>query len=1092
MGRRFSSLLPLIGGLLFILLPATQAQSIQGSILGSVRDPSGAAVPGASVTLTNEGTNDLRTQSTDAAGDYRFAGIQPGAYRVSVEAAGFQMYVQRGINLDSSQIRRIDAEMRVGDIATAITVEGGAISQVETETATLSNVKEARDFGQLPLSPMGRGWNNIAIAVAGVQSQSGFQVNGARDTANNFTADGVSVNDIVSSRQTANGFVGDVDTIAELKVMTANNSAEFAQVAQFSAVTKSGENREHGSIYWGNYNSALSARKWQDRSGPSFENFNMFSVTNGGPVFIPKLYDGRNKTFYFFSYGGGRYRTGARTETSIPPMAFRQGDFSSLLPDIRIVDPLSGVPFINNQIPQNRISPVTAAVQSISYPAPNMPGQGDLGLINNYYADPGGQYDGDNLSVRIDQKLSERNNLFVRTGFTINNKDTWMGPLNNGYGDGWWGNHPARNVTISDTHTFTPTIVNEAKLGFSRDYAFWFAPNWGEDVQLGIQGIANPAHDPAISGMPDFGFDGSNWFQGTGTWANGDSQAQNTYQFIDNLSWFRGRHNIKFGMDFRLYQINDQSKPQNMRGQFSFDDRLSGFNYANFLLGMPSGASLAIPRPNAYVRSAQQGYYVQDEFKLSQRLTLTFGLRYEYQRPWKEKFNRMFNFDAASGSLITAGSSMPTDLVPAVAETLPIKTAAQAGFPIGGLTRPDRNNFSPRMGLAFRPFGDDQTVVRAGYGWYTSMMPGLLALSATGGPWQSTQYFRILNNEPSIRFPAPFAGTADYAGMDSTQGVNPTFPQERTQQWNVSVGRQIWKTAIDVAYIGTKADHLPFNQDLNLPYPSTAPFDWDSRPYSRFSSVRMIQNGSSSVYHGMTIQADRRMAMGFKFNVNYTLAKALTNGDLNSYNAGFTQNQWNTRLERSDDLNIRRQTLIFNYIYELPFGKGKPVLADARGVLNQLVSGWQAAGITSMLTGARLSPSFSGEDPANTDQWSGRPDRIGDGNLDAGEMRGNIQSRRPIFDKSAFVTPVTGRGYYGNSARGILTGPGTVLWNMVLSKSFALPWEGTRLQFRSELFNAFNHANFRAPSTNITSSGFGLVTGAGAARRILFGLRLEF
>ncbi len=1068
------------------------AQSTQSSILGNVRDSAGAPVAGAAVSLINEGTNDERRQMSDEAGDYRFSGILAGVYRVSIEMAGFKARITHGITVNVSDIKRVDATLEVGDVATSVTVAGGSVAHIETETATLSNVKTAQDYADLPLSVYGRGWANVTNVVAGVQASSGFEVNGARDTANNFTSDGVSVNDIISSRNTPNGFSGDVENFREVKVMTANNSAEYAQVAQFSAISKSGENTPHGSVYWGNYNSFTSARSWQDPTSPGFENFNQYMANNGGPVYIPHIYNGKNKTFYFFSYSGAKYRTGSRAQISVPPSAFRSGDFSSLLPDIKIVDPLTGIPFPGNKIPANQISPVSSAVQDLIYPNPNLPGQGALGLVNNYYADPGGRWDSDVYSVRIDQKVSSRNDLFVRVGLTINNKDTWPGPLLSGYG-GWKGNHPGRSVVVSDTHTFSPTVVNELKLGFNRDYGYWFDPNYGPNVvgAIGLLGIANPSNDPALWGMPDFEIGGSNGFQGTGTWANGNSQAQNTYQFTDNLSWFHGRHNLKFGLDIRRYQINDQQKPQNIRGGFNFDDQLSGFAYANFLLGYPSSATLAVPRPNAYPRSTQQGYYVQDEFKLSPRITLTLGMRYEYQSTWADKYNRMFSFDINSGQLVTAGTTVPTDLVPAVAASLPIVPASQAGFPTNSLMYPDRNDWSPRAGLAFRPFGNDRTVIRLGYGLFTSMWPGLLALNATGGPWQSTRSFYIVNNQPSIQFPDPFKTTSDFSGLQSVSALSPRFPHERSQQWNVSIGRQIWKTAIDIGYVGTKNANIPFNQDLNLPLPSTTPFNPANLPYPLFSYVGFTQSGASSIYHGFTIKADRRVGRGLTFNANYTWAKALTDANLREYATGFDQNQWTRSLERGDDPNIRRQVLVFSYIYELPVGRGRLLLGNASSFLNQIVSGWQVAGITTMLTGPRISPYFSGVDPANTNQFSGRPDRIGDGNL-SGSMDDRIETHQPIFDQSAFVVPEAGRGYYGNSARNILTGPGTITWNLAAAKNFYFFGERARAQIRCELFNAFNHPNFYSPDTDITSSAFGLVTGANSGRRVQLTGRIDF
>ncbi|MCZ2078054.1 MAG: TonB-dependent receptor [Bryobacteraceae bacterium] len=1071
-------------------------QATQGSILGNVTDATGATVPGAVVTIRNEGTNFTREVRTDDSGDYRVSGLEPGNYEVTITNQGFKTFKQTKVDVVANQIKRINAALEVGDVSTTVTVEGGT-AQVETETATLSNVKTSRDFTELPLSIYGRGWANITNVTAGIQSQQccAFLANGARGSGVNFTTDGIYFMNTITSSQGPNGFSGEIEFIQEVKVMTANNSAEFAQVSQFAAVSKAGTNELHGSLYWGNFNNKFSARQWQDTQKPEFTNHNMFAITNGGPVYIPRLYDGRNKTFYFFSYGGARYRVGSRTRVSLPTPAFRQGDFSSIANLVTIVDPLNGQPFANNRIPANRISPVSAALQDIIYPDPNQPGLGDYGLTENFYADPGGRYDSDVYSIRGDQKISDKNFLYSRVGLTINNKDSYPGPLKDGYGPGaWQGNHPARSVVISDTHTFSPAVVNEVKLGYSRDFGYWFDTNYGRDVlsQIGLQGISNPGNDPAIGGMPSLSFGGSVGFAGTDTWANGNFQAQNTYQLIDNISWYRGRHNLKMGFDVRWYQINDQSKPQSMRGAFSFDDQLSGFNYANFLLGYPSFATRSIARPNAYPRSSQYMFYAQDDFKVSPRVTLNYGLRYEYQTPWVEKFDRMFKFDPTRASLVTAGDTLPTDLVPAVAATLPIISAAEAGYPVRSLMKTDSNNITPRLGLAVRPFSDASTVVRLGWGLYSQMWPGSIGLGNTGGPWQSQEVFFIEGNTPAIRFPNPFLTTSEFAGLQSVRGLSPSFPTERTQQWSASFGRQIWQTAVDIAYVGTSVKNIPYTEDLNLLAPSTIPYNSARRPYQLFNSVNFVQTGGSSIYHGLTVTANRRMGDGLWYNVNYTWAKALTDTDLGNFAQGAQQNQYQRFLERADEQRHRRHQLRFSYVYELPVGRGKPLGGNIPAVANWVIGNWNVSGITTFLTGQVLSPAFSGTDPANTNQYGGRPDRIRDGNFDSGQMRDRIKSREPIFDSSAFVRPETGRGFYGNSARYILIGPGQMTWNTVLSKNFPIAEERARLQFRWEMFNALNRPNFYNPNTNLQSGAFGLVTGADSARSMLFGLRLDY
>lgn len=1074
--------------------PTLSAQSTQGSIVGLVTDPSGAGIAGASVQVVNQGNAYLRETQTGASGDYRVSGVEPGIYRVVVTAPGFNALEQKDVDVVSGQVKRVDAGLKVGEVNTTVTVEGG-VSQIETESATLSNVKTARDFAEQPMSVFGRAWSNVVHITAGVQSSSGVEVNGARDTGNNFTADGISVNDIVSSRFTPNGFSGDIESFQEIKVITANSSAEYAQVAQFSAVSKSGSNELHGGLYWGNFNNEFSARRWSDREKPAFTNHNMFMVNGGGPVFIPKFYDGRNKTFWYGSYSGARYRVGNRSYLIVPTSAMRNGDFSAFLDGIPLTDPLnSQLPFANNVLPTSRISAISQTVQGMLYPDPNLQGVGEFGIDENFTSDPGYHFDSDVYSFRGDHRISENNFLFARVGITKTNGDTIAGPLKNGYGPGsWLGNVPGRSLVVSDTHTFTPALVNELKLGFNRTVFENSDFNFGRDVQslLGIQGIGNPGNDPGIRSMPEFYFDGIIPVAAS-TDFNFSSSAQNTYQILDNVSWFTGRHTIKFGIDIRHLQVNDKGQPLSSRGSYYFDDRLSGLAYSNFLLGYPSGSYLGIARPAAYVRSNTYGFYWQDEIRLHTKVTLNVGLRYDYQTPWSEKFRRMFTFDPTTGNMVVAGSKMPTDLVPAVATTLPIVTASQAGLPEKTLMYGDKNNWSPRIGLAIRPFGDTTTVIRAGVGAYTQFLPGLTGTGATGGPWQSEQAFNLEDSDiASIRFPAPFATTSEFSGLQSISGLNARYPNERTYQWNFSVGRQFWGTAIDVGYVGTKAQNIPYAENLNLLHPSTIPYSDSRRPYPRFSSATITSPGGSSIYHGLTIQADRRLSRSLIFNVNYTWAKSLSDVNLRSSSAGAQQNQYQRYLERADDNNIRRQQLRFNYVYQLPVGRGQQFLSSMGAVPNAVLGGWELVGITTFYTGPRLSPAFSGSDPANTNQYSGRPDRVADGNL-SGDMGDMIRARQPIFDRSAFVLPVSGRGYYGNSARNILTGPGLSNWNIGIHKNWMLPGESAKLQFRWEMFNAFNRVNFNTPTTNIQSGSFALVTSSGAARSMLFGLRLDF
>lgn len=457
-------------------------QSVQGTVLGLVTDARGAVIPGATVEVINRDTSFTRTVTTDSTGHYRVPSLEPGTYSVTASFTGFKKWESDPFSLVTSQIRRVNVVLEVGSARTTVTVSAGAGTAVETETASLSNLHTAKEWTEMPLSIYGRSFVNIARVTAAVQNANGqYVVNGATDKSNNFTIDGITHSDMVNGRVSPDNFDLDVDGIQTIKVQTANNSAEYGQVAQFSAYSKAGTNQYHGSAWWGNFNSYFSTRDFFDRTSqkPSFTNNNEFAATFGGPVRIPKIYNGKDETF-FFTYGGQRYRVGQRSYFSVPTNAFRNGDFSALLADpnnqVIIRDPQTGTPndpstwqpFPNNIIPANRISSVSNTLQKMLYPAPNRPGTGAFGVGGNYTYDPGYQYNGDIFSVRVDQKISARNTMFARLGITTHNEDISRGYLIDGLDGNYHGNIPGHFFVISDTHSFSPALVNEARIGITR------------------------------------------------------------------------------------------------------------------------------------------------------------------------------------------------------------------------------------------------------------------------------------------------------------------------------------------------------------------------------------------------------------------------------------------------------------------------------------------------------------------------------------------------------------------------------------------------------------------------------------------------
>lgn len=617
-----------------------------------------------------------------------------------------------------------------------------------------------------------------------------------------------------------------------------------------------------------------------------------------------------------------------------------------------------------------------------------------------------------------------------------------------------------RLAAVSDTWTISPRLVNEMKLGFARGYNPREGELSGQEIidLLGIQGV--PRQPVSVRNLPIVSI--SN-FHTAGQVAK-QAPAENTFQGIDQITYIRGRHTVKSGVEYRPQQYNDYIWP--MFGSYSFTNRFTGYSYSDFILGIPHGTGRTHDRPPQSSRYWFLSGFLQDDFKVSPRLTLSYGLRYEYNSPPVDTYDTICGFDPRSGSIVVPTEKIITQYVnPLFPKEIPIITAAQAGVPTRSLRRGDKNNFQPRFGFAWRPLGNNATVIRGGYGVFNDdLTADLFSMNVYGGPFRVSESYTnsISAGQPLLTFTNPFLGRGALGAVD-LGGIDPNLRNPQAQQWNLTVERDLaFNTGLRISYIGTKATRLIYGRNINQPPASTLPFSQSRRPYPLINSIVMRENGANQIYNALSVEARRRWDRGLVFQAAWTWAKNLTDADeVGTTEGGPTlENTYDRRRDRGDQQYSPRHRLIVNAIWELPVGAGKRFL-NVRGPADWILGGWQLSGTYAAQGGEYLRPSFSGSDPSNTNTYGGTPDRIGNGNLPR-----SIRTIDRWFDASAFTVPPKGR--FGNCGRGVIEGPGHQVMNLGLFKSFRTT-ERSSLRFQATFTNALNHPNFGNPNMNISS-----------------------
>lgn len=1121
-------------GLILWGIPA-RAQSTFGSILGTVKDATGGVLPNATVKITNIDENTVRSVTSNSNGDYEALNMKPGRYKLEVSATGFQGFSTTEVTLAARQALRIDPTLSAGQVTEQVNISSNA-GAITTETQTISSSFGQQKIMNLPANYRAAGSTSPYILIAalpGVQgdNNNNFSIQGALPSQSQFSVDGISTTNVTGNGPLQQAFPS-AESISEIKVQAVGNAAEYGQVGDVTTVSKSGTNEYHATAFWFHQNRALDAKAYGALTKPQRIG-NDFGGSGGGPVRIPKLYNGQDKTFFFGTFEGFRFPRGKTIQNTVPTQAMRNGDLSA--EGVIVRDPLTGLPFAGNRIPDNRISPIAKALLTL-YPLPNA-GNAGKQSVANYITNASNSLNSNQYDIRVDHYLTKKQSLFGRWTWKNVNEDSPFGlslPSNTNF------DH-YRLLVVSHNYTITPSLLNEARFGLTLNNNGRTFPFDGRKFtnSLGLRGIGP---DFPFNGLPDISFSGdtTNLDRDRG---DGTSQSR-TFQFNNNVTWTKGRHTMKYGLDIRWIRA---ATPLGFigadnYGNFFFDGSFSGSDFGDFLLGIPIQTSYAIIQQDNDGRARHYHFFGQDSFRVSQKLTLEYGLRYEYHPAYTDASGNIGNFDPSvprSGlvvyptgkeSLLAQGFLKSFNACPGPnangAPCTPVVSAKDAGLP-EGLRRVPKLRFLPRFGFAYRPFSDDKTVVRGGVGAYNGTVLGNIFFSLTGTLQSDVREFTNLNTagQPIFQWPQIQTGgsgisTSDFGTASFRTANSIDYKDPYSVQWNLSVDRYVgFGVGVRISYIGMKTTQLAWAPDLNQMNSSTQfainrPLS--DRPFPNWGIIFTRASGASAFYNAMQIEANRRFANGLTFNSTYTWAKNLAdNGGPSSggfpgeTGGGRAADLYNRQAEYGNDYATRRQRSISTLVYDLPIGKGRKFAASIHPAVNAVIGGWQLSSILLLQTGAHLTPNLSGVDSSGSGSGLSRtqhPDRVGDGNL-------SNPTRDQWLDVNAFVcpglsvrtscrigvNPLTDArpiGRFGTAGVGIITGPGTINLSLGLNKAFYLT-ERIKLEAGASFTNVANHVNLADPNLTITSSGFGRITSArtselGGSRTGQVTMRLSF
>lgn len=1045
------------------------------SLVGNVIDASGKSVQGAKVTAIETGTGDTYTVTTNEQGYYSREFVRVGKYDITVEQPGFQKVTKTGIIVNINQNVRTDFSLSVGAVTQSVTVEA-EVTAIKTDDATVSEIISTRAVADLPLS--GRNPMMLATMTPGVllgpkSNPTGnppgmdFIGAGTREIQNSLAMDGISIaNNLITNTPTRPM----VETIQEVEVQTGTYSAQYGAYlgVHINMVTKSGTNQIHGAAVEFLRNQVLDARTFFTLPTPANPTAskpplrqNQFGIEFDGPVMIPKLYNGRDRTFFMASYEGFRVVQATTNLSTQMPAAFFSGNFAAVpgssITGGAIRDPLNNTPFPGNIVPTNRISPVTLRLQQY-YPATNLPG-----LASNLSVPVPGTNRYNQTVDRIDHNIGNNIRLYVRAHW-----QSWSGVSSNQIPvNGTTTPTDTMNYGVGYTHTLTPNLVNDLRVG--RNFfktatvnPFSVAGNKTAGTELGIPGFNGDSifDNP---GIPDFNITGFNGLvSGSTNWYQNDS----TNQLSDQISWNRGSHNIMAGLEFRRLATG-RAAVNSSRGTFTFNGTQSGYAPADFVLGNPVSFATAGPLIRGRVASWRNGFFVLDKWQASRKLTINYGLRYE--------------LPLVPYTINGVASILNAD-----------QSALIVGTPGMRLIAPNHDNWAPRLGIAYR--FNEKTVFRAGGGiYYNPNQTNSYTFLNTNPPWSPIFQCQWSAGLPTLSLSNPFAVPAACPLPGSNSGaliVTPpeAQPTQRMNQWSASLQRQLWNAGgVELQYLGSHSYHLDRSFYNNTPAPGPGAVN-SRRPNRLFGPIRTIANDLIANYESMSVIFRQRASRGLQMLASYTWSHTTdVSTDSNGGGAPMNPHWWKADYGNSN-WDIRHR-LAASFVYDIPF------FAVSNPLVKGIFTGWQANGIITIQSGLPFNV-LTGTDTANTSaQGVYRPNLVKTATANCG--RGHLIG---CIDASAFTVndlyPIVPTNFaYGNAGRNLVRYDGVETVDFSLFKNFPIK-ERFKFQFRFESFGLFNHTNFAAPGSTINTSAFGNVTGTNTltpgGRNIQLGGKLMF
>jgi hypothetical protein len=1039
------------------------AQSTTGTLTGTVRDTSGAVIAGAEVRVTNVGTGAALTTKSNDVGDYVMPNLPPSTYNIHAEMSGFRSVEVQQIRLLTSQTVRTDINLEPGALEQSINVEAQA-PVVNSETSSLANNVDTHAVVTLPLN--GRTLDRLILITPGntSDSPSNPKLGGSLHWGGNyFTIDGSAFNDLGNggaaySYQTNLSTTPSVDTIQEYKIETNNAKAENEGSSAISIITKSGTNDLHFSLFEFNRNRFAAAKQFfaTGQPKPAF-NRNEFGATAGGPII-------KNKTFFFGSYEGMRQRTAATPFLALGTAAMRRGDFSGLA---AIRDPLSDSVFPNNQIPAGRLNPQAQKLLEF-VPLPNTPGSGAAGTGNNYVTSVGNVIDVNRYSIKIDHNFNSLNSISAVLTYSKGSPYFVALGTPENYGNFGDGGYITKGGSIGYNRTFTPTILNEARYSYFNHASIRI----GQNTDFNPATIFPQLYQPLpIGGLPNVSITG---FAGIGDSGGSARAPQITQQITDNLSILHGAHTFKTGIDIGFGRIStNPGAGGSSFGSFSFNGRYSGNPFADFVLGYPVNAARTTPFITNLLYNTRYGVYAQDDWKVNSKLTLNFGVRYSLQTQTQERDGSFSNFDFGNGQYVvrTEGGQLPRLAIPRLLEAYPYVGSEKNGWG-SDVILADHNNLAPRFGFAYRPFNDNKTVIRGGYGIFYNIIPvyiGIRQISLNNVPFVLSENFEAAaGNVPSLTLANPFPGAGTLSANPSITAVNRQIRNTYAQQFNFTIEREILSgTGLRVSYVGNKGTRVPwYNYNRNLPVVQKAGTIQSNRPYQPWADITTLDTNGNSITHQLQVEAVRRYSRGLFLQASYTWNKTLDNVPI----VGGPQNPYDAAADRGNGDSIRPQVFYLSATYDLPLFK------------NTVFGGWQIASIAQLRAGVPFSVGFS---PTQAGWYASRADVV------SSDLYPANQSIENWFNPAAFTTPAPFT--FGNSARNMLFGPGQKLVDLSVLKDTRIGDRFT-VQFRAEAFNATNTPSFGNPSANISvPASVGKIRSTSVpARAIQFGLKLIY